>query len=153
MSENNLPEGKFVHYEGDEHRSPWNWKYVRLDILRKLMDGLPEDSMLACDPQGNLTVIDGTYTIGLIDMLERSFESYEQADGGIEHEMDEKISVTLRKETWENIFRVLKWCAPMKLGVHEDAYLAQNGEHWSLGNFWAAIQSAQQQVSDAGSEG
>lgn len=60
--------------------------------------------------------------------------------------MNEKISVELRQDSWENIFRVLKWCAPMKLGVTPDAYLSQTGEHWSLGNFWAAIQEAQRQV-------
>ncbi len=60
----------------------------------------------------------------------------------------EDVALVLRKESWENIFRVLKWCAPMELSVSESAYLEMEGEHWSLGNFWAAIQELQRQHGD-----
>ena len=58
------------------------------------------------------------------------------------------MALVLRKESWANIFRVLKWCAPMELSVSESAYLEMEGEHWSLGNFWAAIQEMQRQFGD-----
>ncbi len=62
----------------------------------------------------------------------------------------ERVSVKLKRESWENIFRVLEWCAPMELSSSEErSYLKVTGEHWSLGNFWAAIHEAQRQVEEA----
>ncbi len=60
----------------------------------------------------------------------------------------EDVALILKKESWANIFRVLKWCAPMELSVSESAYLEMEGEHWSLGNFWAAIQELQRQYGE-----
>lgn len=60
----------------------------------------------------------------------------------------DSIYLKLKKESWENIFRVLKWCAPMELTVCEDAYVGATGEHWSLGNFWAAIHELQRQFGE-----
>lgn len=60
----------------------------------------------------------------------------------------EDVALILKKESWQNIFRVLKWSAPMELSVSENAYLEMEGEHWSLGNFWAAIQELQRQFGE-----
>lgn len=60
--------------------------------------------------------------------------------------MSGKIEVSLRAESWKNIFRVLKWTAPMRLSIDEGEYHRREGEHWSLGNFWAAVQDLQRQV-------
>lgn len=64
----------------------------------------------------------------------------------------EEVALVLKKESWANIFRVLKWCAPMELSVSESAYLEMEGDHWSLGNFWAAIQELQRQYGDGEDE-
>lgn len=65
--------------------------------------------------------------------------------------MDSKarITCTLSAEGWNNIFHVLKWCAPMKLSISEEAYLDRFGDHFSLGAFWAQVQHLQGQVERA----
>ena len=60
----------------------------------------------------------------------------------------EDVALILRKESWENIFRVMKWCAPMELSISEEAYHVMEKEHWSLGSFWASIQELQRQFGD-----
>jgi len=57
------------------------------------------------------------------------------------------VAFELKRSSWENIFRVLKWCAPMHCS-NEEEYKAQTDEFWSLGNFWASVQSLQGQLSD-----
>jgi len=61
---------------------------------------------------------------------------------------DPKLSLTLKLSSWKNIFRVLKWTAPMDLQIDERVYFHNTGEHWSTGNFWAAVQELERQVSE-----
>jgi len=50
------------------------------------------------------------------------------------------ISLTLKRSSWENLFRVLKWTSPCELSkISQEIYLQETGEHWTLGNFWASI--------------
>lgn len=57
------------------------------------------------------------------------------------------VRLRLRRSSWENLFRVLEWCSledPI-----EYQYRAQNdGEHFTRGNFWAAIQELQRQLAE-----
>ncbi len=59
---------------------------------------------------------------------------------------DPVVNLELKVSSWKNIFRVLKWCAPMSCSTHDYAYRKETGEHWSLGDFWAAIQHLQGQI-------
>ena len=59
------------------------------------------------------------------------------------------VTLTLKRSSWENLFHALKWTAPLELSVSEEAYRAMNdGEFWSLGNFWAAVQELQRQFGE-----
>lgn len=59
------------------------------------------------------------------------------------------VSLTLKRSSWENIFRVLKWCAPMDISeAQEKTYHDQTGDYWTIGNFWASVQRLQQQFEE-----
>ena len=60
---------------------------------------------------------------------------------------DPPLSFELKRSSWENIFRVLKWCAPMSC-ENEKGYRAQEGEFFSLGGFWAQVQHLQAQMAE-----
>jgi len=58
------------------------------------------------------------------------------------------LSFELKRDSWENIFRVLKWCAPLSC-ENEEGYRSQNrGEFFSLGGFWAQVQELQRQLTE-----
>lgn len=59
------------------------------------------------------------------------------------------VTLTLKRSSWANLFHALKWVAPLELSVSEEAYRHQNdGEFWSLGNFWASVQELQRQFGE-----
>jgi len=60
---------------------------------------------------------------------------------------DPPLSFELKRSSWENIFRVLKWAAPMNCS-NEEGYKAQEGEFWSIGGFWAQVQELQRQLGE-----
>lgn len=61
---------------------------------------------------------------------------------------DDYFLLTLKRSSWKNIFRVLKWVSPLAPSSSMDAYRAHTGEHWTLGNFWASIQELQRQFDE-----
>jgi len=60
---------------------------------------------------------------------------------------DDPIDLVLTFSTWKNIFHVLYWSGLKELD--EEAaqhYYKKHGHDFSLGNFWAAIQSLEGQL-------
>ena len=54
---------------------------------------------------------------------------------------DANVSLTLKQSSWKNLFKVIEhvgFGSPNE--TLKKAYLEENGEHWSVGNVWAAIQ-------------
>lgn len=59
---------------------------------------------------------------------------------------DTDISLTLKQSSWKNLFKIIEHAG---FGVPNEmlkkAYFEENGEHWSFGNVWAAVQHLQTQ--------
>lgn len=60
------------------------------------------------------------------------------------------VRLRLRRSSWENLFRVLEWCSvDLPTASQLEEYKAQNdGEHFTMGNFWAAVQELQRQFGE-----
>jgi len=60
---------------------------------------------------------------------------------------EDRILLGLRRSSWEQIFETLKWRGLRPMSEQDaESYLKATGEHYSDGNFWAAIQSLQAQL-------
>jgi len=52
------------------------------------------------------------------------------------------LSLTLRQESWDRFFTVLHECGLREVGRRRQELIFQKtGEHWSIGDFWALVQT------------